>query len=217
MPFLRILICAVASYLLGSINSGIIITKWFTGLDLRTQGSGNAGSTNAYRVLGIWPTLLVVLGDALKGVVAVVISWLLLGDNGRICAFMFVILGHVYPLFYNFKGGKGVLTTAAMVAVFDWRIAVILVVIFVIVVAATRYVSLGSVIGVSLMPLFVYLFYPGKVVFTLCSMFISMWIVILHKDNLIRLKNGTESKITLRKHISVPKESKPEDEENKMK
>ena len=217
MPFLRILICAVASYLLGSINSGIIITKWFTGLDLRTQGSGNAGSTNAYRVLGIWPTLLVVLGDALKGVVAVVISWLLLGDNGRICAFMFVILGHVYPLFYNFKGGKGVLTTAAMVAVFDWRIAVILVVIFVIVVAATRYVSLGSVIGVSLMPLFVYLFYPGKVVFTLCSMFISMWIVILHKDNLIRLKNGTESKITLRKHISVPKESKPGDEENKMK
>lgn len=211
MPFLRILICAVASYLLGSINTGIIITKWFTGLDLRTQGSGNAGSTNAYRVLGIWPTLLVVLGDALKGVVAVVISWLLLGDNGRICAFMFVILGHVYPLFYDFKGGKGVLTTAAMVAVFDWRIAVILVVIFVIVVAVTRYVSLGSVIGVTLMPLFVYLFYPGKVVFTLCSMFISMWIVILHKDNLIRLKNGTESKITLRKHISVPEE-KPENE-----
>lgn len=214
MPFLRILICAVASYLLGSINSGIIITKWFTGLDLRKQGSGNAGSTNAYRVLGIWPTLLVVLGDALKGVVAVVISWLLLGDNGRICAFMFVILGHVHPLFYNFKGGKGVLTTAAMVAVFDWRIAVILVLIFVIVVAVTRYVSLGSIIGVSLMPLFVYLFYPGKVVFTLCTMFISLWIVILHKDNLIRLKNGTESKITLKKHISVPTEQKPSDGES---
>ncbi len=75
-----------------------------------------------------------------------------------------------------------------MVAVFDWRIAVILVLIFVIVVAVTRYVSLGSIIGVSLMPLFVYLFYPGKVVFTLCTMFISLWIVILHKDNLIRLK-----------------------------
>ncbi len=106
MPFLRILICAVASYLLGSINSGIIITKWFTGLDLRKQGSGNAGSTNAYRVLGIWPTLLVVLGDALKGVVAVVISWLLLGDNGRICAFMFVILGHVHPLFIISRAAK---------------------------------------------------------------------------------------------------------------
>ena len=212
MPFLRILICAVGSYLLGSINAGIIITKWFTGLDLRTQGSGNAGSTNAYRVLGIWPTLLVVLGDALKGVIAVAISWLLLGDNGRICAFMFVILGHVHPIFYDFKGGKGVLTTAAMVAVFDWRIAVVLVLIFVIIVAITRYVSLGSVIGVSLMPLFVYLFYPGKVVFTLCTMFISMWIVILHKDNLIRLKNGTESKITLKKHISIPTEEKPEDE-----
>ena len=97
-----------------------------------------------------------------------------------------------------------------MVAVFDWRIAVILVLIFVIVVAVTRYVSLGSIIGVSLMPLFVYLFYPGKVVFTLCTMFISLWIVILHKDNLIRLKNGTESKITLKKHISVPTEQKAE-------
>lgn len=217
MPFLRILICAVGSYLLGSINSGIIITKWFTGLDLRTQGSGNAGSTNAYRVLGIWPTFLVVLGDALKGVIAVLISWLILGDNGRICAFMFVILGHVYPVFYDFKGGKGVLTTAAMVAVFDWRIALILVVIFVIIVAITRYVSLGSIIGVSLMPVFVYLFYPGKIVFTLCTMFISMWIVILHKDNLIRLKNGTESKITLRKHMSVPPQQHGNAAENSSK
>lgn len=104
------------------------------------------------------------------------------------------------------------MTTAAMVAVFDWRIAVILVIIFVIIVAITRYVSLGSVIGVSLMPLFVYLFYPGKVVFTLCTMFISMVIVILHKVNLIRLKNGTESKITLKKHISIPTEEKPENE-----
>lgn len=212
MLFLKILICAVGSYLLGSINSGIIITKCFTGLDLRTQGSGNAGSTNAYRVLGVWPTLLVVLGDALKGVIAIAGSWLILGDIGRACSFLFVILGHVHPLFYGFRGGKGVLTTAAMVAVFDWRIAVILVIVFVIVVALTRYVSLGSVIGAMLMPVLVYLFYPDRIVFTFCTLFAAMWIVILHKDNLIRLKNGTESKITLKKHMSVPAKEKPKDQ-----
>lgn len=204
MPFVKLLICSVCSYLLGSINSGIIITKLFTGLDIRKQGSGNAGTTNAYRVLGFPRTLLVIAGDALKGVIAVYISWLLLGDYGRICAFMFVILGHVYPLFFEFKGGKGILTTAAMVAVFDWRIALVLVIIFAIIVAITKYVSLASIIAVSLMPVFVYLFYPAKLLFTLCTLFISFFIVILHKDNIIRLKNGTESKIKLKLKPDAP-------------
>ena len=205
MMLLKILICAVGSYLLGSVNSGIIFTKLFTGLDLRTQGSGNAGSTNAYRVLGVWRTLLVVLGDALKGVIAVLLCGLILGHEGRICSFLFVILGHVYPVFYGFKGGKGVLTTAAITAVFDWRIAVGLLIVFLIFVVATRYVSLGSVMGAASMPFLVYGFSGGDVVFTFCATFISVWVIILHKDNLIRLKNGTESKIKLNKHMTVSK------------
>ena len=205
MMLLKILICAVGSYLLGSVNSGIIFTKLFTGLDLRTQGSGNAGSTNAYRVLGVWRTLLVVLGDALKVVIAVLICCLILGHEGRICSFLFVILGHVYPVFYGFKGGKGVLTTAAITAVFDWRIAVGLLIVFLIFVVATRYVSLGSVMGAVSMPFLVYGFSGGDVVFTFCATFISAWVIILHKDNLIRLKNGTESKIKLNKHMTVSK------------
>ena len=191
MTFLKILACALLSYLLGSLNFGIIITKLFTGLDLRTQGSGNAGSTNAYRVLGLGPTVLVVLGDILKGVLAVLFSRWLMGADGQALSMCFVILGHVHPVFYDFKGGKGVLTTAAMVGVYDWRLLA-LVLLFLVIVIITRYVSLGSVIAVGLIPVGVWLLHPEDTLFIFCTLFVSTWIVILHTDNLIRLKNGTE-------------------------
>lgn len=198
MAFLKLFLCACGAYLLGSLNFGIIITKLFTGKDLRSYGSGNAGSTNAYRVLGA-RALFVVLGDALKGVIAVYLGWYLFGDYGRICAFMFVIFGHVYPIFYGFKGGKGILTTCAMLAVFDWRIACILFAIFLVIFAISHFVSLGSVIAVSLMPLCTYLFYPGKLYFTVCTLFMAFWIVVLHKENIGRLVLGTEKKIFFKK------------------
>ena len=116
MDFLMVLACAAIAYLLGSLNFGIIITKLFTGDDLRKHGSGNAGSTNAYRVLGP-KALLVVAGDALKGIAAVLIGKALFGDDGQLCAYIFVLFGHAYPVFFNFRGGKGILTTAAAMLV----------------------------------------------------------------------------------------------------
>ena len=203
MLFLKIFACAMLSYLLGSLNFGIIITKLFTGLDLRTQGSGNAGSTNAYRVLGGGPTVLVVLGDILKGVAAVLFCRWLMGDMGQALSMCFVILGHVHPVFYDFKGGKGVLTTAAMVGVYDWRLLA-LVLLFLVIVILTRYVSLGSVIAIGLIPFGVWLLHPEDTLFMFCTLFVSTWIVILHKDNLIRLKNGTESKFHSKKSVAAP-------------
>lgn len=201
MLFLKVLFCALASYLLGSINAGIIVTKLFTGLDLRTQGSGNAGSTNAYRVLGLGPTIYVLLGDALKGIIAVLLCRLVLGEAGQVCAMVFVILGHVHPVFYDFKGGKGVLTTAAMVAVFDWRIFLVMLAGFLIAVLLTRFVSLGSIVGAVLMPPMFYVFYPDNTMYILCALFISLWVIILHKDNVIRLVKGTENKFGKSKGI----------------
>ena len=209
MEFIKLSLCAIGAYLLGSINFGIIITKVLTGLDIRQYGSGNAGATNAYRVLGAWKTVLVILGDAIKGVAAVFFGWWLFGDYGRISAFVFVVIGHCYPIYYGFKGGKGVLTTIAMIAVFDWRIALILITIFIIAVAITRYVSLGSVICSACMPVCMYFFFPGKLVFTLCAMFLSALMIVLHRGNIKRLRNGTERKFTFRQ----PPPEKIEDRE----
>lgn len=208
MSFPMMLLCAVLSYLLGSLNFGIIITKIFTGTDLRTYGSGNAGTTNAYRVLGLGPTVWVMLGDALKGVIAVIVCGLLAGETGSLYAFLFVILGHVFPLFYDFRGGKGILTAEAMVLVLDWRIGLILLGIFLVVVFATRYVSLGSCLAVSTYPVWVAIFHPENDIMLFTGLFAAMWIVILHRENIKRLFQGTENKFTPRK--SVKRQDKAE-------
>ena len=201
MDFVMLLLCALCAYLLGSLNFGIIVTRLFTGKDLRDYGSGNAGSTNAYRVLGP-KALLVVLGDAVKGVVAVLIGKLIFGDDGQLCAYLFVLFGHAYPVFYNFHGGKGILTTAAAMLTIDWRVTAVLFTLFLIIVLITRYVSLGSMIAVSLIPLTTYLFGSGDIEMVTALMFMSMWLVMLHRDNISRLLAGTESKFSFKTRIN---------------
>jgi len=198
MEFLKLAACATGAYLLGSLNFGIMITKFLTGLDLRQYGSGNAGLTNAYRVMGAWKTVLVLLGDASKGVAAVFFGWWLFGDLGRICAFVFVVVGHLYPVFYKFKGGKGILTAIAMFAVFDWRIGAFLLLIWLIIVAITRYVSLGSIICAAIMPVLMYIVFPDRLYFTICSLFISAMMIIHHRGNIERLRDGTERKFVFK-------------------
>ena len=198
MDFLKILACAAIAYLLGSLNFGIIFTKLFTGDDLRKHGSGNAGSTNAFRVLGV-KALLVVVGDALKGVVAVLIGKALFGQDGQLCAYVFVLFGHAYPLFFNFRGGKGILTTAAAMAVIDWRVTAVLFTLFLVIVIITRYVSLGSIISVGLIPFVVYVFGCGDMEMVTCMMFMSAWMVMLHRDNITRLCTGTERKFSFKR------------------
>ena len=125
MTLTHFAIIAVCAYLFGSLSFAIIVSKVTLGKDIRNYGSGNAGLTNAYRTMGAKKTLFVLLGDIAKGAAAVSVGWALGGPVGKLTAGIFVILGHMFPLYFGFKGGKGVLVGAVMLAFFDWRVFVI--------------------------------------------------------------------------------------------
>ena len=135
MTLTHFAIIAVCAYLLGSLSFAIIVSKLTLGKDIRNYGSGNAGLTNAYRTMGAKKTLLVLLGDIAKGAAAVSIGMVLAGPVGKLTAGIFVILGHMFPLYFGFKGGKGVLVGAVMLAFFDWRVFGIAFLLFVLAVA----------------------------------------------------------------------------------
>ena len=195
---------SVLSYLLGSINPAIIVSKKFYGDDIRTHGSGNAGMTNVMRTYGKKMAIITFLGDFLKAVVASLLGRAFLGVFGAYMAGFFCFLGHLYPCFYNFKGGKGVVTTAAMIVMTDWRVFLILFAIFVIVVAATKYISLGSVIGIMFYPIVLdrmrSLFGIDNrlrivIIFVLGIMLLTLW---KHRENLKRITKGQENKFTFK-------------------
>ena len=196
---LKLLIVAVVAYLLGSLNFGVIVSKLLLGYDLRTKGSGNAGATNAYRVMGPKKAVLVMVGDILKGVIAILIGNSLCGDDGRLVAMVFTVFGHIYPLYFGFKGGKGILTAGAMIAVFDWRVFLVMFAAFLIVVICTRYVSAGSIIAAALFPVMTLVFYWGRFHFFAVSFFLAATVIYMHRSNIKRLIAGTESKFTFKR------------------
>ena len=215
MLILTLLLTAVISYLLGSCNSAIIVVKLLKHEDIREHGSKNAGLTNTLRCYGKVPALLTLIGDLAKGVVAVLISLqiakLLMGADfesvhalvdkrtiGYISG-LFSIIGHIFPLYYGFKGGKGVVVTAATIAVIDWRIFLVLLGIFILVVAFSKYISLGSVCGMLVFPLLVQVWDRGLSINVLLSCLISALVIFLHRGNIKRIYNGTESKLSLSK------------------
>lgn len=218
MDILLKIICfaaaAIVPYLLCGVNSAIIVTKIKSGEDIRNIGSGNAGLTNTLRTQGKLAALFVFIGDILKGVLSILIvhflfRWLLGIDTyddaagwGWInyLAGIFAVLGHIYPIFYGFKGGKGILVTFAAMLAIDWLPGVILFGIFLVIVAITRYVSLGSIIAASLYPFAVLLFsfIHGEpcawINFALATV-IGFFLVFMHRANISRLKNHTEKKL----------------------
>ncbi len=214
MLILCFIIAAILPYLLCGVNSAIIVTKIKTGEDIRTMGSGNAGLTNTLRTQGKLAALFVLLGDVAKGVLSVILVSLafrlLAGIDARAAesAYEWVlyasgtsaILGHVFPLYYGFKGGKGVLVTVAVLLAIDWLPAVILLGIFALVVLLTKYVSLGSCIAAFLYPFTVLIFgiiekCPCYLLNFLFSGLIAVLIIFMHRDNLKRLANHTEKKL----------------------
>ena len=212
---------AVVSYLLGSVNPAIIISNKLYGDDIRTHGSGNAGMTNVMRTYGKKMAVLTFLGDFLKAVVASLIGRAALGVFGAYLAGFFCFLGHLYPCFYKFKGGKGVVTTCAMVVMTDWRVFLVLLVVFVIIVATTKFISLGSVVGVMFYPIVldrVWALFGCDdrqrivMIFVLGVMLLTLW---KHRENLKRITKGTENKFTFKvkdkKTGSPDKTDKPEE------
>ena len=220
-----VILSALAGYLLGSINSAIIVSKALYGDDIRNHGSGNAGLTNMLRTYGKGAAGLTLLGDFLKTAISVLIGGILggFGYVGLISiggisqgtfplayiAGLFSIIGHVYPLFYKFKGGKGVLCTAVMALILNPIEFLILIALFVLIVWISKFVSLGSVSVAVLYPVAVYGHIsvilrdipkterPATGILLLITIVIAIMIVYMHRENLKRISNGTERKLSV--------------------
>ncbi len=200
MEIIRILICAIVAYLLGSINTSILVGKLFGMKDIREHGSGNAGATNTLRTLGKKAAALTVLGDAIKGILAIIAARII--GEGAICTYVAgicVVLGHNFPVFFGFKGGKGILTSTAVIFMTDWRIGIILTVISIGIMAISKYVSLGSIAGSVLFPVLIAIFYPGDMKILAFAIVLGILAIIRHKQNISRLLNGTENKLGAKK------------------
>lgn len=202
---------AVIGYLLGSINSAVILSKAVYGQDIRTQGSGNAGMTNMNRVYGKRAALFTFLGDFCKGIIAVLLGKLLFhffgfdSSQGACIAGAFAVIGHNWPVYFGFKGGKGVLTSFSVLVIVAPIPALLSLVVFVVIVALTKYVSLGSIVGSALLPIMVffagdYLFLTSGITstFWLC-VFVAVLIIVRHHANIKRLIKGEESKLNFKK------------------
>lgn len=202
----KIALCAVIGYLLGSLNTSIIVGKIYK-IDVREHGSGNAGATNTLRVLGKLPALLVVLGDIFKGVIACIIGRYLGGESspgvyaGEYLGGLFAVLGHNWPVYFGFKGGKGVATSFAVALMFSPAAAGICLLCFIVIVALTRYVSLGSIIsGVAFPIAAILLKEPALLVGT--GAVLGLLIVLRHVSNIRRLLAGQEKKLNFKQKES---------------
>lgn len=197
------LIIIITAYLLGNISTSYIVAKRLAGVDIRTQGSGNAGSTNVLRTLGKKAGALTFIGDVLKGLIAVLIArFIAYGANldDTTCAYIAVVavvLGHNYPVFLGFKGGKGVATSLGSMLGMNPLVALLCLGFFIIIVAITKYVSLGSILGIGLSPVIMMINHNTKGV--LVTLFLTISVVITHKENIKRLLNGTERKLGQKK------------------
>lgn len=192
----KIIIIALSSYLLGSISASYFLGKIFTRKDIRQHGSGNVGATNALRVFGPKIAAVSFVYDILKGVAAVIIGNQLLGDNGALIGGVCAVIGHNYPVFLGFKGGKGVATTLAVVLAINPLVASICIGVGLIIIIRSKYVSLGAVVGMALLPIVgLILVQPFDVNFFVFSLFLGAMSIYRHKGNINRLLNGNESKL----------------------
>lgn len=196
---LALTLCAAVGYFLGSVNTAIIISRLKYKQDIREYGSKNAGMTNILRTYGKGAALLTLLGDIGKTVIACLLGMLFLGESGGYVAGFFCVIGHILPVFYNFKGGKGVLALAATVITLNWQAALVLIVIFIVIVSFTKYVSLGSVICALLYPIVLSKFAEPNIFGTVTSMILAIVVVFTHRKNIQRLWAGEENKIKLGK------------------
>ncbi len=198
MFVLKTIIILIIAYLLGSINLAVIITKFVMKDDVREKGSGNAGATNVARVFGMKFGVVTLLGDVLKTLIATLVGNLLLGDVGITIACIGCLFGHCWPVFFGFKGGKGIAVGAAIIAVTDWRVLIFSLTVFVIVVAITKMISAGSVCAAASFPIALLFFGPIWYKLAL-AFFAAVMVIFLHRANIKRILNGTESKFNFKK------------------
>ena len=202
------IIVSIIAYLLGSISFSIIISKKMAGFDVRDKGSKNAGSTNVLRTVGKKAAIITLICDCLKGVIAILIAYI----AGKIwtnldsallvqLAGIFVVLGHTFPIFFKFKGGKGVATSLGVLLLTNWQIGLICLVFALILMALTRFVSLGSVAAAILFPVLTvfitnnYLVHGNYIIF---GIILAILVIFNHRENVKRLLTGTENKLSFK-------------------
>ena len=197
-----LLTAVFAAYLLGNLNGSVCISALVAGDDVRKHGSGNAGMTNFFRSYGGWSTLLVMAVDMFKTVVAAFgAGWMLASfgyyREGLALGAVLVSLGHDFPALLGFKGGKGILCGFTAALILDWRIALVMLAVFVIAFAITRYVSLGSVLGALVCAIGFGLVHYGDWAVMAGGIIIGVLAIYMHRSNIRRLIQGTESKVHL--------------------
>jgi len=217
--FLLILAVAIPAYVLGSVNGAIITSKYFYKKDIRKFGSGNPGLTNFYRVFGVRGVLLVVAIDMFKTIAPVIFGGWLFGRYtdlvlsqvwlfsslfevslfGQAISGFFVMMGHCFPLYYNFKGGKGVMAAGTILIVLDWRLALISWGIFILITIVTRYVSLGAMIGAVAFPISMRIISLGSYWEFVATILCAALLIARHEGNIKRLIKGEESKFKFKK------------------
>lgn len=204
------IIVAIIAYLLGSISFSVIISKKLAGFDVREKGSGNAGTTNVLRTVGKKASILTLLCDCLKGVVAILVAFiigLIVKDINKSLlvqlAGIAVILGHTFPIFFQFKGGKGIATALGVLLMTNWNIGLICLVFALVLMILTRMVSLGSLAAAVLFPILV-IFMPHTAYlvdgnYIIYAILIAVLVIFNHRENVKRLLSGKENKIDFKK------------------
>jgi len=195
----------LVAYLLGSISFAIIFSKKFAGFDVREKGSNNAGTTNVLRTVGKRAAILTLICDILKGVIAILFAILankIWKDANlealKYLAGLMAIIGHTFPIYYGFKGGKGVATSLGVILMTDTQIGIICLVFALIIMIATRWVSLGSIMAAILFPILT-VFMVDNNYAKIISILIALLVIFNHRTNIKRLKNGTENKLSFKK------------------
>ena len=208
---LAIIVVAVISYLIGSINFSVLISKRVAGFDVRQKGSGNAGTTNMLRSVGKGAAAITLVCDILKGVVAVIIAFLigLIAKNEAALlvqiAGIAVVIGHTFPVFFEFKGGKGVATALGVLICINWKVGLICLIFAIIMMAVTRMVSVGSIAAAILFPVLVLFIGQNYIVassnwsYLIFSIIIAVLVIFNHRENVKRIFTGTENRISFKK------------------
>lgn len=200
--FIKVLISLIIGYFLGSINTSIIVSKAY-GIDIREHGSKNAGMTNILRTLGKFAAFLTIVGDVFKSIISCLIGLYVVGyvggagNLGLMAGGIGAVVGHIWPIYFGFRGGKGVLSSISVVFMMNWKIGLVLMVIFLVLVLVTRYVSLGSTSTSLLFPV-VASFYGESAVFIIFASILAILVIVMHRSNIRRLIKGEESKIGIK-------------------
>lgn len=220
---------ALVAYLIGSISFSIIFSKKIAGFDVRKKGSGNAGTTNVLRSVGVKAAVLTLICDLLKGSVAIWVAALLgkmLGANVTEAtvlvqiAGLAVIIGHTFPVFFDFKGGKGVATALGVVLAINFKIGLVCLLVGVVVIALTRMVSAGSISAAIIYPILTIVLANNTSSITegnylMFSLLVACFLVFNHRSNIKRIASGKENKLSFKKHENNLEENKEKVEDKK--